>query len=73
MNMGRPAPEPMNTASLPISNSSSMVIVLPITTFVSTSTPISLRPSISWRTISLGRRNSGMPYTRTPPGVCSAS
>ena len=73
MNRGRPAPEPMNTASLPISNSSSMVIVLPMTTLVSMSTPSSFRPSISWRTISLGRRNSGMPYTSTPPAVCSAS
>ena len=70
---GSPAPEPMNTASLPMSNRSSTVSVRPMTTSVSMSTPIALRPSISWRTMSLGRRNSGMPYTSTPPGVCSAS
>ena len=31
---GSPAPEPMNTASYPISKSSSIVSVLPMTTFV---------------------------------------
>ena len=73
MKRGRPAPEAMYTASKPISNSSSMVSTLPMTMLVRISTPMALRPSISLRTISLGRRNSGMPYTSTPPARCSAS
>ena len=59
-NIGSPAPEPMKTASYS-SRSSSTKIVLPTTTFVSILTPISTSFSISLRTSSLGRRNSGMP------------
>ncbi len=63
MKRGRPAPEPMNTASKPSSSSSeSMVIVRPTTTSVSNFTPNSRNESISRATIlSFGRRNSGMP------------
>ena len=72
--MGRPAPEPINTASKPYSScSSSMVMVRPITVSVAMVTPKALRPSTSFCTIALGRRNSGMPYTSTPPARCSAS
>ena len=74
MNLGRPAPEPMNTASKPNSSfSSSMVMARPMTIFVSTFTPSSLRVSTSFWTMDLGRRNSGMPYTSTPPARCRAS
>jgi len=71
---GRPAPVPMKTASKPSSvNSSSTVNVWPITWFVLISTPRRRRPSISRSTIDLGRRNSGMPYTSTPPALWRAS
>ena len=75
MNIGRPAPEPMNTASKSSSSINwSMVVDLPITTFVSNLTPSSLTFSISFlTTFCFGRRNSGIPYTRTPPSSCSAS
>ena len=73
INRGNPAPEPTNTASYPISNSSSMVSTLPMTISVWISTPSSFKFSISCCTIALGRRNSGMPYTSTPPARCSAS
>ena len=75
MNLGRPAPEPINTASKPSSSISwSIVIDLPITTFVSILTPRLLTFSISLATtVDLGRRNSGIPYTSTPPGSCKAS
>ena len=62
MNMGRPAPEPMNTASNFISSiSSSMVMDRPTTALVSIFTPRSFSPSTSFWTMDLGRRNSGMP------------
>ena len=75
MNLGRPAPEPMNTASKPSSSSNwSIVIDLPITTLVSILTPNFLTFSTSWATtVDLGRRNSGIPYTNTPPASCKAS
>ena len=75
MNLGRPAPEPINTASNPSSSRSwSIVTDFPITTLVSISTPRLLTFSISClTTVSLGRRNSGIPYTRTPPASWSAS
>ena len=74
MNLGNPAPEPMNTASKPISSfSSSMVMQRPTTMLVSIFTPSSLRVSTSFCTMDLGRRNSGMPYTSTPPARCRAS
>ena len=73
MNLGRPAPDPTKTASKPFSNSSSIVKVLPITTLVSTSTPNCFKVSTSLATIDLGNLNSGIPYTSTPPAVCSAS
>ena len=74
MNRGRPAPEAMYTASKPYSPiSSSMVSTLPMTMLVSMSTPSARRPSISVWTMSLGRRNSGMPYIKTPPATCRAS
>ena len=51
-----------------------MVVDLPMTTFVSNLTPSSLTFSISFlTTFCFGRRNSGIPYTRTPPSSCSAS
>ena len=61
MKRGRPAPEPMNTLSKPMSNSSSTDRTFPMTMFVSTLTPRSRRVSISFSTMALGRRNSGMP------------
>jgi len=63
MNLGRPAPEPMNTASNPSSsNNSSTVVDLPITTFVSILTPRTFTFSISdCTTVSFGKRNSGIP------------
>ena len=62
MNMGRPAPEPMKTASKPISCcSSSMETVRPMTVSVAMVTPMAFRPSTSFWTMALGRRNSGMP------------
>ena len=69
MNLGRPAPEPTNTASKPSSSrSESMVTDLPTTTFVSILTPRLFMFSISFfTTFSFGRRNSGIPYTSTPP------
>ena len=42
-------------------------------TSVSNTTPWSARPLISDRTISLGSRNSGIPYARTPPSSWRAS
>ena len=39
---------------------------------VSILTPSSLSPSTSFWTMDLGRRNSGMPYTSTPPARCRA-
>ena len=66
--LGRPAPTPMNTASKPRSpSSSSTVKVRPATMLVSTRTPSASRASSSRATTALGRRNSGMPYTSTPP------
>ena len=62
MNIGRPAPEPMNTASKPYSLiNSSMDTTRPMTMFVSTLTPRAFRPSTSFCTMAFGRRNSGMP------------
>ena len=60
INLGKPAPEPMNTASY-FSRISSIEMLLPITTFVSKSTPSALSPSISAATIDLGNLNSGIP------------
>ncbi len=75
INLGSPAPEPINTASKPSSeSSSSMVTDLPTTTFVSMWTPRDFTFSISFATTAdLGRRNSGIPYTSTPPGSWRAS
>ena len=75
MKRGRPAPEPMKTASKPsLSISESMVTVRPATTSVSISTPRRFTASTSAATTRcLGNRNSGMPYTNTPPTLCSAS
>ena len=74
MNMGRPAPEPINTASKPCSSiNSSTVMVRPTTVSVAIVTPSAFKPSTSFCTMALGRRNSGMPYTSTPPARCSAS
>ena len=51
-----------------------MVTVRPTITSVSISTPSFFTASTSLATIfSLGRRNSGIPYTNTPPTLCSAS
>jgi len=74
INIGSPAPLPMNIASYPSSKISSTVMVLPTITLVSTSTPNFFRFSISTFTIfSFGSLNSGIPYTNTPPGSCNAS
>ena len=75
MNIGSPAPEPINTASKPSSSSNSSIVVdLPMITFVSILTPNAFTFSTSAATTSLfGRRNSGIPYTRTPPASCRAS
>ena len=75
INLGRPAPEPINTASKPSSpRSSSIVTDLPITTLVSIFTPSDFTFSISLSTTLLfGRRNSGIPYDKTPPALWSAS
>ena len=74
MNMGSPAPEPMNTASKPCSSiSSSMEMVRPMTVSVAMVTPMAFNPSTSFWTMALGRRNSGMPYTSTPPARWRAS
>ena len=61
MNIGSPAPDPMNTASKPMSKSSSTVRVFPMMTLVSMSTPRSLSPSTSRATMAFGSLNSGMP------------
>ena len=75
INLGRPAPEPMNTASKPSSwIRASMVTDFPTTTLVSIFTPRAFTFSISSATTAFfGRRNSGMPYTNTPPGSWRAS
>ena len=69
MNLGRPAPEPINTASKSSSSRSwSIVSDFPMITLVSIFTPNALTFSISLATtVFLGRRNSGIPYTSTPP------
>ena len=62
MNFGSPAPVPTKTASNPSFATRSLSLrVRPTTKFVSIFTPRSLSPSISWRTIAFGRRNSGIP------------
>ena len=75
MNLGRPAPEPTNTAANPSSSRrESIVTVLPAITFVSIFTPRAFTDSISAATtLSFGRRNSGIPYSSTPPGRWRAS
>ena len=50
-----------------------MVTVLPPTELRWNSTSVFLRASTSLATMDLGRRNSGMPYTSTPPSSCRAS
>ncbi len=64
---------PRNTASKPFFRSSSTWTSLPTTESSSKVTPRLLTYSTSDRTISLGRRNSGIPYIRTPPASWSAS
>ena len=44
-----------------------------MTMSVSRSTPRAESLSTSFCTMALGRRNSGMPYTSTPPAVWKAS
>ena len=63
INLGKPAPEPMKTASKPCSfNNSSTVIERPTITFVSILTPNFLTFSIvDLTTVSFGKRNSGIP------------
>ncbi len=73
MKPGRPAPVATYTASKPRSNSSVSPYSLPTMLFSSNLTPRWRRFPVSDSTIALGRRNSGMPYTSTPPGLCSAS
>src|SRR5208337_3311640 len=73
-NTGNPAPVATKTASYPSSsNNSSIDTVFPTTTFVSNSTPIFRIVSICSRITCFGKRNSGIPYTSTPPISCSAS
>ena len=50
-----------------------MVNSLPMMVSSRISTPSFFRFSISASMIMSGRRNSGMPYLRTPPATCSAS
>ncbi len=74
MNLGNPAPVAMKTAWKPISPiNCGMVKILPTMWSTLISTPILRRLAISWSTIALGRRNSGMPYLRTPPATWRAS
>ena len=63
INLGSPAPEPINTASNPSSAISSSILTdLPMTTLVSILTPNALTFSTSAATtLSFGRRNSGIP------------
>ena len=73
MKPGRPAPVATYTASNPRSKSSVRPYSLPTMLLSSNLTPRCRRLPVSASTIALGRRNSGMPYTSTPPGLCSAS
>ena len=73
MKVGRPAPVPRKTASYPLAMSSSTVKICPMTMSHRISTPSFSRYSTSAWTMSLGRRNSGIPYTSTPPALCRAS
>ena len=70
---GNPAPLPTKKPLKPFSLSPSIPIVLPITQSVVNFTPAFFRFSISVSTILLGRRNSGIPYFKTPPISWSAS
>ena len=69
-NFGRPAPEPMNTASYlssprsfssSLPSSSSMLMHLPMVASHTMLTPMATSLSISFCTMAFGRRNSGMP------------
>jgi len=74
MNLGEPAPVATKTASKPIRPMrSGMVKSWPMTTSVSIFTPSFFMLFTSRSMVSLGRRNSGMPYLSTPPGTWSAS
>ena len=61
INLGRPAPEPIKTASKPDANSSSTERDFPTTTLVSIFTPRLRSVSTSRETMAFGSRNSGMP------------
>ena len=71
INFGSPAPVPIYTAENPSSFiSESISTAFPATTSVSIFTPRDLTFSTSCATtLSLGRRNSGIPYTSTPPAL----
>ena len=73
MKLGNPAPEPTKIPLKPFAFSSSIEMVLPMMVSVWKCTPSRRRLSISTSTILFGRRNSGIPYFRTPPISCSAS
>ena len=59
--MGKPAPTPIKNALKPISFKSLIVKVFPIIILYSIFTPNIFKVSISFSTISLGSRNSGIP------------
>ena len=73
MKLGNPAPEPTKIPLKPFSFKSSILMVLPTIVSVWKCTPMRRRLSISTSTILFGRRNSGIPYFKTPPISCSAS
>ena len=74
MNLGKPAPVPTKAASKPCSFKSwGRVPVRPTKKFVRNSTPIFSSMATSAATMDLGKRNSGIPYTITPPSLWKAS
>ena len=74
MKVGYPAPVPMNTAWKPISVSrSSTVNSRPTSVLHSNLIPSCRSFSISASITSFGRRKSGIPYLRTPPGSWKTS
>ena len=74
INRGVPAPVPINTESKPISSIiCSMVNKRPTSVLHSISTPSFAKASISALITVSGKRNSGIPYLSTPPGLWKAS
>ena len=71
--LGKPAPEATKTPQKPSASNCFTSSVLPTIQSFIKCTPNCFRFSISWSTMALGRRNSGIPYFRTPPISCKAS